>query len=91
MPIRSCLCSSSHSSEAGEALDEFAKDEIYQRYEHEGGDNIYVHTWQIDALIDRMGPGDHHHYGDTGVDYDKSDYDEQMEGLQEHFRCNGAI
>jgi hypothetical protein len=78
-------------TEDGDALDESAKDEIYQRYEHEGGDNIYVHCHTIDALVEKMGPGDHHHHGATGVDYDKSDYDEQLEGLVEHFHCNCVI
>jgi len=72
----------------GKSLNESAKDEIDQRYASEGGNNIYVHCHTIDALIETT---EHYHYGATGVDYDKSDYDEQMEGLQEYFYCNSVL
>ena len=74
--------------EADEALDEFEKDDIYQEYENCGGDDIYVHCHTIDAIIEADKPNTVHHYGGTNVSYDDSDYDEQLEGLQEHFCCN---
>ena len=74
---------------AAEQLGDFGKDDLYQTYEYRGGENIYVHCHQIDKM-----EGDrskYHLYGETGVSYDDSDYDDQMEGLREHFCGNHAL
>jgi hypothetical protein len=78
-------------SKEGEALDEFAKDEIYQKYEFNGGEDIYVHCHTIDALVEKAGRWEHHHYGSTGAKYKDSNYDEQIDGLREHLCCDCVI
>jgi hypothetical protein len=77
--------------EADDALGECEKDAIYQEYEYCGGDNIYVHCHTIEARIEANKRNTVHHYGGTEVSYDESDYDEQLEGLQEHFCCNHCL
>jgi hypothetical protein len=75
-------------SEAGYALDDRAVERLYERYECEGGDDRYVHCHTVEGIIakaDRFGV---HHYGDTEVDQQDVDHDEQMEALREHFNCN---
>ena len=64
------------------------QERLDEEYGHCGGDDIYVHCHEVDALIAAPRPYTAHHYGGTGVGYDDSDYDEQIEGLQEHFCCN---
>ena len=77
--------------EADEALNESEKDAIYQEYEYCGGDDIYVHCHTIDGMISHSKPNAVHHYGGTNVSFNDSDYDEQMEGLREHFSCNHCL
>lgn len=74
----------------GEVSEEL-RDEISQKYEHCGGDDIYVHCRTIDSLMPGHRPGWIHHYGNTEVSYDDSDYNEQMEGLREHFCGNHVL
>lgn len=77
-------------TKAGEKLGDCAKDEIYQEYEHCGGENIYIHCSHIDAVESGAKPLDYryHVYGATGVGYKDSSHDDQMEGLREHFCAN---
>ena len=72
-------------------LDEEKEAALYEKYENQGGDNIYVYCCEIDALVKMKGPGGHYHYGTTGVGYDASDHEEQMEGLREHFCANHVV
>jgi hypothetical protein len=77
---------------AGEELDDDAKDEIYQKYEFNGGDDIYMHAHTIDRLAANAEYRfEYHHYGETGVSYDESDYESQIEGLREHFCGNAYV
>jgi hypothetical protein len=76
---------------AGEELTDEQKDDIYQKYEFNGGDDIYVHCHTIDRLAANAGRFEYHHYGETGVSYEDSDYDEQIEGLREHFCGNAYV
>jgi hypothetical protein len=78
-------------SPTADKLDESEKDAIYEEYENCGGDDIYVHCHTIDAIIEANKPNIVHHYGGTNVSYNESDYDEQLEGLQEHFSCNHCL
>ena len=71
-------------NEEGEKLSEEEKSVIYDIYENNGGDDIYVHCHTIDKMKK-------HHYGSTGVKYSESDYDEQIEGLREHFCGNHVM
>jgi hypothetical protein len=82
------ICDSVTLTPAGEELDEYAKDRIYQDYELNGGDDIYIHVRDIDRMIDKAGKGDHYAYGSPGVSYEDVDYDDQMESLREHFNGN---
>jgi hypothetical protein len=72
-------------------LDESEKDTIYEEYENCGGDDIYVHCHTIDAMIEANKPFSVHHYGRTNVSYDKSEYEEQLEGLREYFCSNHCL
>jgi hypothetical protein len=66
-------------------------EELSEEYEQCGGEDIYVHCHTIDAKIKAAQPGWVHHYGATEVSYDESDYNEQMEGLREHFCGNHVL
>ena len=78
-------------TDAGQELTDEQKDELYEKYECYGGDDIYVHCHTIDRLIEKAGRFEHHHYGETGVSYEESDYAEQIEGLREHFCGNAYV
>ena len=83
-----------HFTEAGEALSEEEKDRIYQEYEYEGGDDIYVHCHTLDKLIALRGKkrrGKVYHYGKTGVKYSDSSYDEQIDGIREYLQGNSVL
>lgn len=70
--------------------DEYRLDEIYQKYEYNGGDDIYVHCHSVERIIAKADakPFTVYHYGDTEVDEDDVDYDDQMEALREELSCN---
>lgn len=78
-------------SEAGDALDEDQKDRLSQAYEYNGGENIYVHCHEIDALVEKADPGKHYAYGDSEVKEEDVDYDGQIEALREHFCANCVL
>ena len=76
--------------EAQDSLDEEMKDQIFQEYC--GGDNIYVHCRSVDAILRKRGkPKRTYHYGETGVKFTDTDYDEQMESLREHLCGNPPL
>ncbi len=75
----------------GPEFDEYAKSAIYEKYEYCGGDDIYVHCNTVDRLIENAAKGDHYDYGNTGVSYEDSEYDDQIEGLREHFQGNAYV
>jgi hypothetical protein len=78
-------------TDAGNALDDDARDALYQKYEYEGGDNCYVHCHTVERLIEKAGRFEHHHYGDPEMDLDDVEYDDQIEALREHLCCNCVI
>ena len=78
-------------TDAGKELTDEQKDDIYEKYECNGGDDIYVHCHTIDRLIENAGRFEYHNYGETGVSYEDSVYDEQIEGLREHFCGNAYV
>ena len=62
------------------------QDRLDEKYAYCPTDDIYVHCHTVDDL-----PKDrevYYHYGDTGVSYEDSSYEDQIEGLMEHFNCN---
>jgi hypothetical protein len=72
-------------SAAGRELADEQADRLSQDYEFCGGcDDCYAHC----RVIDKLAAENIHVYGATGVSYDDSTYEEQIEGLAEHFRCN---
>jgi len=75
-------------TDAGQELDDYAVDALYQKYENCGGENIYVHCHSIDALIERNEKWSVYHYGDPEIDEDDVDYDDQIEGIREHLCGN---
>lgn len=78
-------------NEAGQALSEEKKDEIYQAYEHTGeNEDKYVHCSSIDSLEKELVKKSfrYHRYGRTGVRLRTVPREQQMESLQEHFRAN---
>lgn len=80
--------------EADEKLTDEEKSAIYEAYENEGSDDIYVHCHTIDAKIGvhwRKRRFKVYHYGKTGVKYSDSSYDEQIEGIMEYLRGNAVL
>ena len=67
------------------------REKLCEQYETCGGENIYVHCHEIDAKIEANKPNTVHIHGETGIPYDDSDYDEQIEGLREHFCGNHVL
>jgi len=72
----------------GNSLSEEDRDNLYQKYEFCGGEDIYVHCNTIDKIVKIAPKFGYHHYGNTGVSYDDTDYEEQIESLREHFCGN---
>ena len=75
-------------SESGDALNENEKDRLYQAYEYNGGEDIYVHCHEIDALVEKADPGEHYVYGDSEVAEEDVEYDDQIEAVREHLCGN---
>ncbi len=72
-------------TEKGEELDEFEKNEYYEKYEHGGADeDKYFHCHDIDGMATKF----KYKIGKTGVKYKDSTYDQQIEGLREHYCGN---
>jgi RimJ/RimL family protein N-acetyltransferase len=83
-------------TDAGEELDDYAKDDIYQTYEYTGqSEDIYVHCRTVDRMIAKATkPGlnfDHYHDGTVNAPYADTKHAEQMEALREHFCGNHYI
>jgi hypothetical protein len=51
-------------TDAGDALDEYKKDELYQAYCYCGTEDEYQHCAGIDRMIEADAPGTVEHYGD---------------------------
>lgn len=77
--------------EADAAIGESAREAMYAKYETPCGDdpNIYVHCRQIDA-IEQAAKGYKTH-GETGVSFDDTTRDEQLEALREHYCANQIL
>jgi len=77
-------------SKKGEKLSDVEHEKLRDKYELEPGEDIYVHTHSIDQLVENAKAKRfcYRHYGDTGVPFDETSRDEQMEALREHFKCD---
>jgi hypothetical protein len=78
-------------TDAGAALDDFQKDEIYQRYENEPSDNTYMHCADVDQMARSGRRFTHRKHGRTGVKLSDVPREEQMESLREHYCGNHAL
>jgi hypothetical protein len=85
---------------AGDQLNDHKQDEIFQVYEHEATDNIYVHCHEIDALESKAQPDGftYHVHGDPEFQESEGDFESEeayhdavMEALREHFQANCPI
>lgn len=74
-----------------EAVDDLSDDQreaLYSAYEIENfGEDQYMHCSDLERLA-KAKPELYLSYGDTEVDYEDSDYDDQIEGLIEGFNGN---
>jgi len=84
--------------------DECKMGDIYQKYEQCGNEDMYVHCRVVDAIEERavkagketprlhgtLRSGDYYEHGVTGVTYEETPYDEQIEALREHF-CGNCV
>lgn len=76
-------------TEAGVNLSDEKKEELYTEYEtNNPNDNQYMHCLTLEQLAKVGPPENYYHYGATEVSYEDSDYDDQIEGLIEHFNGN---
>jgi hypothetical protein len=82
-------------TDAGLALDDDARGEIYDKYEYEGGDDCYMHVHTVDAIIAKAEPYTVCEYGDvTGhqLEDDIADVDErhdaELEAIHEDLCAN---
>lgn len=87
------LYNSVNLTDEGLALDDGAREGLSDKFEN-GGDDCYMHVHTVDQLAEKAekaANGTYHVYGDPEVSFDDSDYDEQIEGLVEYFRCNWTV
>ena len=83
-----------HLTEAGEALSDDDKAKIYEAYEHEGGDDMYIHCHIVDSMIKMRGKkrrGKVYHYGKTGASYSEVSYDDQIDSIREYIQGNSVL
>ncbi len=81
------LCHSILLSKEGKAIDDEVCEKLYEEYEIDNpGNNQYVHCAVIEQLTKTT--SNYLEYGATGESYEDSDYNEQIEGLVEHFQGN---
>ena len=77
--------------EADDTLTDEEKSRIYEEYENEGGEDIYVHCHTIDNMIRSRQKDRVYHYGKTGVKLSDSSYKDQWEGIREWATCNPPL
>jgi len=83
-------------TDAGLALDDDARGDLYDRYEMESSDDCYIHCRVVNRIIEKMGPAYVCHYGDTARleddldDLDDLDarHDAELEHIREHLSAN---
>lgn len=76
-------------TEAGENLSDERREDFYTDYEVSNfNEDVYMHCATLEQLAEAGTPEDYHNYGATGVSYEDSDYDDQIEGLVEHLNGN---
>ncbi len=82
-------------TDAGEALGESAREELYERYETEPSEDGYFHCHEIDRIIDAGKPFTVDHYGDVaqhdledGIEDADERHHAEMEAIREDLSCN---
>jgi hypothetical protein len=82
-------------TDAGLALDDDARGELYDRYESEPSDERYVHCREIDRILEAAEPYRVCHYGDVapndledGIEDADERHAAEMECIREHLSCN---
>lgn len=80
----------------GERLCERSRERLYEKYGQAPDDPVrYVHCHVMDRFEEKIKhTGEKfrlHVYGDSEVPLDDTPYDEQIESLIEHFRCNAVL
>ena len=76
-------------TEEGEALDDDKVEKLYDEYELENyNEDQYMHCADLERLADKGTERNYLNYGETDVSYEDSEYDDQIEGLIEHFNGN---
>lgn len=85
-------------TDAGQALDDDARGELYDRYETEPGDDCYMHCHTVDRIIDAKEPGTVDHYGDVplhnledGISDNDERHSAEMEAIREDCSCNHTL
>jgi hypothetical protein len=73
-------------TELADWLTDDQREDIATEYENCGGEDKYFHCNGIDKMLDNS-----YHYGNSGVSYEETDYNDQMEALIEHFKCNRSL
>jgi len=78
-----------HLTEAGKNLSEKEQYALYEEYESNNhSEDQYMHCHILKRLAAAGTLENYDHYGGTEVSYNDSDYDDQIEGLMEHFNGN---
>ena len=50
-------------------------------------DNMYMHVSDVEALVKQF-PARYYAHGDTGVSYEETEYENQIDALREHYQGN---
>ena len=82
------LYNSVNLTEKGLELPDDERGELYDQYESESGDDIYMHCRTVDRLSEKGGNNDYFVYGETGESYDDTDYDDQIEEILQDVLSN---
>lgn len=69
---------------------ESQREELYASYEAEQAQDRYMHCARVERIMSAH-PERVHHYGDTGVSFDDTSREDQMESLREHFVGNWPL
>jgi len=80
-----------HFTESGDYLpdDDEMREELRTDYEVENfNEDCYMHCADLERLEKAGTPENYYTYGATEIPYEDSDYDDQIEGLIEHFNGN---
>ena len=80
-------------TEKGKKLDDDKRVEMYDKYENCDEEDMYVHCYEIDEIIrkKRRNKRWYKYIGKTGVSFEDTNREDQMESLREHYAANPPI